>query len=82
MKLFFKTFDAKDAKMLGRVVIFLIAWINQILLVNGKQVINIDNDTVYMIISQATTLGTSVYLLWKNNDFTARARGVKKDDEN
>jgi SPP1 family holin len=81
MKHFFKTFDSNDAKMLARVTIFLVAWLNQILLHNGKHMINIDNDTVYSIITQVATLASSLHVLWLNNNFTKKARSVGKNGD-
>lgn len=80
MKHFLKNFDAEDAKMLTRVLIFVIAWINQILVHFGYQAINVDNDTLYTILTQFFTFISSVYLLWRNNDITKNARERRKND--
>ena len=78
---FFKTLDTDDIKMIARVAVFAIAWINQLLVQLGYQAINVDNDTIYNILTQLFTLISSVYLLWRNNDFTKTARERRKNGD-
>lgn len=72
---FLKTFDVNDAKLVTRVVVFLLAWVNQILANYGKSPINISSEEISVMITHAITLVTSMYMLWKNNNFTSKARG-------
>lgn len=72
---FFKTLEKSDYKMLSRLLFFLISWINQILLYFDYKVLNITESDLYYFISITATFVSSLYMLWKNNNFTKKARG-------
>ena len=66
------------AGTIARTIVLLVALSNQILAMNGKQVLNIADDDIYQIVSILFTIGASVWAWWKNNSFTQNA--VKADE--
>lgn len=65
------------ADTIARTTILVIALINQILAILGKERIAILDDDVYQIVSICLTVASSVIAWWKNNSFTKSA--IKAD---
>lgn len=56
-----------------RTTVLIIALINQILAIVGKEALPITEDLVYQVVTLAATIGASVWAWWKNNSFTQNA---------
>ena len=66
------------AGTIARTIVLVVALANQVLAMNGKQVLNIADDDIYQTVSLLFTIGASVWAWWKNNSFTQNA--VKADE--
>lgn len=58
---------------IARTIVLAIALINQILVSTGKIPIDIEEDTIYQLLSLIATVIASVVAFWKNNSFTLPA---------
>lgn len=58
---------------IARTVCLLLALVNQILAIVGKNSISFAEDDVYQAVSTIFTVVTSVIAWWKNNSFTKAA---------
>lgn len=58
---------------IARTIILVIALLNQVLAIFGKQAFPVTEDQVYQVISLVATIGTAVWAWWKNNSFTHAA---------
>lgn len=58
---------------IARTVILALALFNQIMVATGHPVIDIENDTIEMLVTTAATVITAVIAWWKNNSFTEAA---------
>lgn len=56
-----------------RTTVLVIALINQILAIVGKEALPITEELVYQVVTLAATIGASVWAWWKNNSFTQNA---------
>lgn len=56
-----------------RTILLVLALINQVLAIMGKQAFPITEDQVYQMVSLVATIVTSVWAWWKNNSFTRAA---------
>ncbi len=56
-----------------RTILLVIALVNQVLAIMGKQAFPITEDQVYQMVSLVATIVTSVWAWWKNNSFTRAA---------
>ena len=65
------------AGTIARTIVLLVALSNQILAMNGKQVLNIADDDIYQTVSLLFTISAAVWGWWKNNSFTQEA--IKAD---
>lgn len=61
-----------------RTIMLVLTIINDILIFRGKSPINIDESTVYQIVSILATILVPIWTWWKNNSIT---RHAKKADE-
>lgn len=68
-----------DKAMVIRTLLFLLAWLNQFLVVNGYSPLPFDNEQAEVIISSVITFALSLWTWWKNNDITRKARQKKGD---
>ena len=66
------------AGAVARTIILLVALLNQILAMSGKQAVSIADNDIYQTVSLLFTIGASVWDWWKNNSFTPNA--VKADE--
>ncbi|HIV85453.1 MAG TPA: phage holin [Candidatus Monoglobus merdigallinarum] len=55
---------------ISRTLILILALINQVLAMNGKQIINIGDEDIYQTVSLIFTAAASIVSWWKNNSFT------------
>ena len=62
---------------IARTIILILALINQVLALAGKDKIPVVENDIYQICSLAVTIVTSVWNWWKNNSFTPSA--IKAD---
>ena len=60
-----------------RTIVLIIALVNQVLAIAGKEIFPVTEDQVYQIVSLIATIGASVWAWWKNNSFTKKA--IKAD---
>lgn len=58
---------------IARTIILVIALLNQVLAIFGKQAFPVTEDQVYQVISLVATIGTAIWAWWKNNSFTHAA---------
>lgn len=64
-----------DARMIVRLLVYVVALINAVAALFGKQLnLVVDQELTYQIISAALLIGTSLWTAWKNNDISKRAR--------
>lgn len=61
------------ADTIARTIVLVLALINQILAIVGKEVLPFAEDEVYQICSLIATIVTSGIAWWKNNSFTQAA---------
>lgn len=60
--------------LIARLVISIIAAINAAAAAFGSNPFNVDEQTIYTVVSFVVALVTWVWGFWKNNDFTDEAR--------
>ena len=66
----------------ARVIVLIIALVNQVLAILGKGEIAIAENDVYQFCSLAATFITALIAMWKNNSFTQEAQvadGIMKE---
>lgn len=64
-----------------RTIVLIIALINQVLAILGKEAIPIAEETVYQVVTLIFTIVSAVWAWWKNNSFTfAAIEGDKVKD--
>lgn len=56
-----------------RTIVLIIALINQILAILGREKLPITDDMVYQVVTIIITIGASLWAWWKNNSFTLAA---------
>lgn len=56
-----------------RTIVLVLALLNQILAIKGKEVLPVTEDEVYQLVSLVITIGASLWAWWKNNSFTEPA---------
>ena len=56
-----------------RTIVLILALVNQVLAIYGKQKIPITEDEIYQLITLIVTIGASLWTWWKNNSFTQPA---------
>ena len=61
-----------------RTIVLLIALVNQVLAIAGKEAFPVTEDQVYQIVSLIVTVAASVWAWWKNNSFTKAALEADK----
>lgn len=62
-----------SAGTIARTIILALALLNQILVINGIEVIPISDEDINMLVSTAWTIVASAAAWWKNNSFTKKA---------
>lgn len=65
------------ADTIARTICLIIAIVNQILAVIGKDILPFGEDEIYQLCSLLATIITSIIAWWKNNSFTSIA--IKHD---
>lgn len=58
---------------IARTIVLVIALINQVLAVLGKEVLPFADDTIYELVTLVFTIGASAWSWWKNNSVTKKA---------
>ena len=66
------------AGTIARTIVLILALANQVLVMCGKQVLNIADDDIYQIVSIVFTIGASAVAWWKNNSFSQAAINADK----
>lgn len=61
-----------------RTIVLLIALVNQVLAILGKDAFPVTEEMIYQVGSLIATIGSSVWAWWKNNSFTEHA--IKADE--
>ena len=61
------------ADTMARTAVLLLALVNQVLAILGKEVLPFTNDEIYQAVSLVGTIVASVVAWWKNNSFTKAA---------
>lgn len=56
-----------------RTIVLIMALINQVLAIKGKEVLPVTEDEVYQLVSLVITIVASLWAWWKNNSFTEPA---------
>ena len=67
----------KDTKVktdtIIRTIVLVIALVNQVLAIMGKQAFPVTEDEVYQVVTLIVTIGAGIWAWWKNNSFSAEA---------
>lgn len=66
------------ADTIARTIVLVLALLNQILAIFGKEQIPIAEDNIYQLVSILFTIGAAVWSWWKNNSVTQNA--IKADE--
>lgn len=61
-----------------RLIVMILSMVNMLLTVNGKNPLPWSEDEMYVGLSQAAAILTTVWTWWKNNSFTKEA--IKADE--
>lgn len=61
-----------------RTVVLVVALVNQILAIAGKETIPLYESDIAQIVTLVVTIGSTLWAWWKNNSFTKNA--IKADD--
>ena len=61
-----------------RTIVLVLALVNQVLAIYGKNIIPITEDEVYQLVTLLITIGSALWAWWKNNSFTQAA--IKADE--
>lgn len=61
-----------------RTIVLILALVNQVLAIYGKDKIPITEDEIYQLITLVVTTGSAMWAWWKNNSFTQPA--IKADE--
>lgn len=56
-----------------RTIVLILALVNQVLAIMGKQKIPITDDEIYQLVSLLITICSAMWAWWKNNSFTQAA---------
>lgn len=65
------------ADTIARTVVLFLALANQVIVAMGWSPVEIEEDSVYALVSTVATLVTAIWAWWKNNSFTKAA--IKAD---
>lgn len=63
-----------NAGTVARTIVLVLALINQILAIIGKDMIDITESDIYQLCTLVATVTTSLIAWWKNNSFTEAAK--------
>ena len=63
-----------NAKSVTAVIVFVLTWLNVALDAFGIELIPIDNDGLYTTVSVLMALGSALYNIWHNFNFTEAAK--------
>ena len=63
---------------IARTVVLILALLNQVLAVAGKEVLPFAEDQIYQLVSLIATIVTAGVAWWKNNSFTKAAIAADK----
>lgn len=66
------------AETIARTIVLVIALLNQIFAIFGRDQIPIAEDNIYQLVSILFTIGAAVWSWWKNNSVTKNA--IKADE--
>ena len=66
------------AETIARTIVLVIALLNQIFAIFGRDQIPIAEDNIYQLVSILFTIGAAIWSWWKNNSVTKNA--VKADE--
>ena len=56
-----------------RTIVLILALVNQVLAIYGKEVIPVTEDEVYQLVTLIVTIASTLWAWWKNNSFTQEA---------
>ena len=66
------------ADTIARTIVLVLALLNQILAIFGKEQIPIAEDNIYQLVSILFTIGAAVWSWWKNNNVTKAAQDAQR----
>lgn len=66
------------AETIARTIVLVIALLNQIFAIFGRDQIPIAEDNIYQLVSILFTIGAAIWSWWKNNSVTQNA--IKADE--
>jgi len=58
---------------IARTIVAAIALLNSVLIMIGKAPLDLDENTIYVVVSGIATIVTTIWVYWKNNDITPEA---------
>ena len=56
-----------------RTIVAAIALLNSVLIIFGKTPLDLDENIIYVVASGIATIGTTIWVWWKNNSITQNA---------
>lgn len=66
-----------ERMMIVRTIVMILALVNQLLVMSGLSPIPYDNDQIEYVVTGVITVGSTLWVWWKNNDVTRKARENK-----
>lgn len=66
-----------EKMMIVRTIVMILALVNQLLVMSGLSPIPYDNDQIEYVVTGVITVGSTLWVWWKNNDVTRKARENK-----
>lgn len=58
---------------IARTIVAAIALLNSVLIMLGKAPLDLDENTIYVVVSGIATVATTIWVWWKNNSITRAA---------
>lgn len=59
--------------MIARTIVAAIALLNSVMIMIGKAPLDLDENTIYVVVSGIATVATTIWVWWKNNSVTSAA---------
>jgi SPP1 family holin len=58
---------------IARTIVAAIALLNAVMVMIGKAPLDLDENTIYIVVSGIAVIATTIWTWWKNNSFTKEA---------
>ena len=74
MEKFLEMIKGTSTETIVRTIVMFVALINGMCAITGCAPLDIDENTIYCIVSGIAMVGSSIWAWWKNNSFTPAAK--------